>query len=253
MWGKNRWWFESVLSVLALLAMVRPAAAQAPANFTLKPGGKAVVQFEAFCTEFGKVFPTDVQAPNSVAPDAARAAMSYGISKGYNADAAKALQLQYAVWQTLGTANSPKGDATAQDVLTSGKTAPANPQGTSVLDAVKANQIKLTLDSWQPIGPKVAITSTATDNFYGRGQVTIENTSQQDLTLFMPVGTVFPAVDASQQTMAGYATNVQVTNPNPAPQRLPATGGGETTMLLPVLALGLLTLGGLTRLVRRRL
>ena len=247
----QRWLAVGLASTLALVISVSPVAAQSPATFTLQPGGRAVIQFEAFCTEFGKIFPTALQLPNAVAPDAARAAMSYGVAKGYTTDPAKALQLQYAVWQALGTANSPKGDATTQDVVTNGTTTPATPQGTSVLDAAKANQITLTLDSWQPIGSKVQITPTATDNFYGQGQLTITNTSQQAVTLYMPVGTLFPASDTSHQTMAGYATKVQVTNP--APQQLPKTGGEELSFLLPALALGLLTLGALTLGALRRI
>ena len=45
-----------IYSSVALLSGVTPVAAQAPATFTLQPGGRAVVQFEAFCTEFGKYF-----------------------------------------------------------------------------------------------------------------------------------------------------------------------------------------------------
>ncbi|MBC8163565.1 MAG: hypothetical protein H7Z42_20355 [Roseiflexaceae bacterium] len=247
---------SAVAAVAAVvLASVSPVAAQAPTSFTLQPGGKAVVTFEAFCTEFGQVFPSAVQLPDGVVAEPARSALAYGVGKNYNGDAAQALQLQYAIWQTLGTTNSPKGDATAQDVLTNGKTAPVAPQGTSVVDAAAANQVTLTLDSWQPIGPKVQITPTASDNFYGRGQITIENTSQQAVTLFMPVGTRFPATNAAQQTMAGYATNAQVTNPqaaaDPAPAQLPSTSGGALNALLPLLALGLLALGGTLHLARR--
>jgi LPXTG-motif cell wall-anchored protein len=239
-----------LLVVVILLASVgtrRVFAQSAAQSFTLQPGGSAVVSFEAFCAEFGEVFPSGVQLPNGVAPDAARAAMAYGVSKGYNANAQQALQLQYAIWQALGATSSPRGDTIAQDVLTNGTTAPAAPQGVSVLDAVRANQITLTLDSWQPIGPKVEITNTATDHFYGRGQLTITNTTQQALTLYMPIGTVFPSVDATQQTMAGYATNVQVNNPQP--QQLPATGGDESIFAGLLLGIVLLV-GGLG--VRRR-
>ena len=242
----------SVMAVVALFVAVQPAAAQAPATFTLKPGSKAVVTFEAFCTEFGKLFPTGVQLPDGVVADPARAALSYGVSKGYPADATKALNLQYAIWLALGTANSPKGDATTQDVVANGKAVPANPQGTSLIDAAKANQVKLTLNSFQPIGPKVQVTTTASDNFYGQGQVTVENTTQQTLTLYMPVGTRFPAVDPKHQTLAGYATNVQVTDPAPQPSTLPATSGGEMNTMLPLLALALLVLGGAVGIVRRR-
>lgn len=233
-----------------LLFAVSTQAAQAqtaPTTFTLQPGGTATVTYEAFCIEFGEVFAAAVQLPSGLAPDAGRAALAYGVSKGYASDPAKALQLQYAIWQALGETTSPKGDTTAQDVLTNGKAVPANPQGTSVLDAVAAKNVTVTLVSWQPIGPKVAITQTATDNFYGRGTLTIQNTSQQALTLYMPVGTLFPSVNAAQQTMIGYATNVQVANPQPT--TLPATGGSEQGGLLALVAL-LLCAGAALRMTR---
>ena len=237
------------LALLACLGIGTASAQQAPTTFTLQPGGTAVVSYQAFCTQFGKIFPDGIQGPAGLAPDAARAAMSYAISKGYDKDGQQALQLQYGIWQALGTSNAPKGDATAQDVITNSKTPPANPQGTSVLDAFKANQITMTLNSWAPVGPKVAITATATDNFYGGGQLTIQNTSQQALTLYMPVGTLFPATNPSHQTMAAYATNVQVNNPQ---QTLPNTSGeDDSTVRFLLIALTLVGLGLAMHSMRR--
>lgn len=238
------------LALLVYFGIGTASAQQAPSTFTLQPGGTAVVSYQAFCTEFGKIFPDGIQGPSgSVAPAAAQAAMSYGISKGYDKDGQQALQLQYGIWQALGTTTAPTGDATAQDIATNGKTPPANPQGTSVLDAFKANQIKLTLNSWAPIGPKVAITSTATDNFYGGGQLTIQNTSQQALTLYMPVGTLFAPTNPAHQTMAAYATNVQVNNPQ---QTLPNTAGeDDSTIRFMLIALTLLGLGLAMHSMRR--
>lgn len=124
-----------------------------------------------------------------------------------------------------------------------------------MLDAFQANQVKVTLNSWAPIGAKVAITPSATDNFYGQGQLTVENTSQQALTLYMPVGTQFAAIDKAQQSVAAYATNVQVSNPQQAsstsgPNTMPNTGGADdASMPLLVAALALLGLGfGMHRL-----
>lgn len=230
------------------------SAQQTPTTFTLQPGGKAVIDFEAFCIQFGEVFPNGIQGPSGLAPDAVRGALSYGVSKRLNANEQQALQLQYAIWQAIGAQGSPQGDATAQDVLANGKTPPANPQGRSLLDAFGTNQVKLTLTNWTPIGNKVAITPSATDNFYGRGQMTVENTSQQALTLYMPVGMQFASVDPAQQSMAGYATNVQVTNPQISSihNTLPNTGGEEPSVLLLTAALSLLSLGLILHSMRRR-
>ena len=96
----------------------------------------------------------------------------------------------------------------------------------------RGGQVTVTLDSWQAIGQPVAIGS-ATDNFYGRGALTVTNSSQQALTLYMPVGTLFPPATAGDQTMAAYSTKADVSNPQPAsqgtgsqPGRLPQTAEG---------------------------
>ena len=74
-----------------------------------------------------------------------------------------------------------------------------------------------------------------TDNFYGKGQLTLENTSQEALTLAMPVGTIFQTPDAESQNMVGYATNVEVNNPTAT---LPETGmfDGRPSALLVLAA-----------------
>ena len=68
----------------------------------------------------------------------------------------------------------------------------------------------------------------------------------------MPVGTLFPSVNPAQQTMAGYSTDVQVNNPDPVAQRLPATGGTTSGLGLLWLALALLSSGMVLRLGLRR-
>jgi hypothetical protein len=182
-------------------------------TFTLQPGGTATVTFEAFCAQFGEDFPAAVQAPNATAPDNVRAALDYARRQGLIGSDQQALQVQYALWQLLGAVDSPRGEQAAQDIVAqSGTTPPAAPSGArSIVEAAQANQVRLTVTQWQPIGQPVAITQTATDNFYGRGTLTVENTSQQPLTLYMTVGTVFPAVNQAEQDMVGYATNIQTT------------------------------------------
>ena len=46
----------------------------------------------------------------------------------------------------------------------------------------------------------------ASDNFYGRGQMTIANTSQQVLTLYVPVGALFPPTTAGEQRTCGASS-----------------------------------------------
>jgi LPXTG-motif cell wall-anchored protein len=217
------------------------ASAAPTKSFTLQPGGKATITFEAFCVNFGKLFPDGINAPSGdIAPDKVRAALEYAQEKGLTTDSKQALQVEYAIWQLGGTTNSPKGDALAQDVIAAANSATvSDPQGVSILEAAKTNQITMTLDTWEAIGDKQQITATASDHFYGRGQLTVENATQQALTLYMPTGTIFPPT-SNAQNMAGIQTDVQVNNPS-----LPKTGGeGDLAVLAVMLAGGLLIGGG---------
>lgn len=225
-------------------------------SFTLQPNGTATITFEGYCTNFGQKFPTSVQAPNAVAPDKIRGALAYIQSNNISASADKALEAQYAIWQLSGATNSPAGGADAKAVVDASSSAPANPQGTSVLDAAKAGQVTLTVASWQPIGDKVAI-GAASDNFYGRGTLTVKNVSNEALTLYLPLGALFPPATAGDQTMAAYSTNTDVSNPQPAsqgtgsqPGRLPQTADGAADNSWLFLIGGIALLG--TGLVLRR-
>ena len=206
-----------IIGALALAMLVASGVRSTQAqgantgSFTLPAGASATISFTAFCTNFGQKFPTGVQSPNALAPDKIRAALAYIQAQNLYANEQQALEAQYAIWQLAGATGSPAGSDVAKAVVAAANTAPINPQGTSLLDAVKANQVALSLASWAPIGNPVPLTSSgATDHFYGKGTVTVRNTGQQPLTLFMPVGTLFPPSVAGNQTMAGFATDVQV-------------------------------------------
>ena len=243
---------------LALLVLGGgPAFAQGGGaqSFTLQPNGTATITFEGYCTNFGQKFPTSIQTPNAVAPDKIRGALAYIQANNLSASPDKALEAQYAIWQISGATGSPAGGADAKAVVDAAGSAPANPQGTSVLDAAKAGDVTETVASWQPIGDKVAI-GAASDNFYGRGTLTIKNTSDKALTLYMPLGALFPPATAGDQTMAAYSTKTDVSNPQPAaqgtgsqPGRLPQTaeGAADTSWLFVAGGIALLGAGLLLR------
>lgn len=247
----------AALSIAALLVLAGGPAALAQSRgaqtFTLEPGGKATIDFTAFCLDFGVKFPTSIQAPNDTAQANVRAALDYIQSNNLTADQNKALEAQYAIWQLRGATGSPAGGDQAKAIVAAAKTPPAALQATSVVDAAKAGQVQVAVSSWQPVGQPVQLGS-ASDNFYGQGVVTVTNTSQQRLTLYMPVGTLFPPATQGDQTMAAFATNVQTQNPQPqaqAPQQLPNTadGGALPSWALVFGALALLAAGYFTRTV----
>jgi len=240
----QRWMAIMAVVAAMLVAVSSPAQAQTGANdaFTLQPGGVATITFEAFCTEFGKFFPETIVVPTGVAADNVRAALGYVQQKAYAADGKQALEANFGIWQIAGATRATGGGDITQDVIKNGTTVPIDPAGTSIVDAAKAGQVKLTLSSWAPIGEKVAILNAA-DHFYGRGTLTVENTSTQAIELYMPVGTTFPGSEARFQVMGGYPTDVEVNNPN-----LPTTAGADQPITMMALgALVLLAAGWMLR------
>lgn len=237
-----------LFAALAALASVTPVAAQPGRTFTLQPGGKATVSFIAFCTEFGDKYPDQLLLPTDVARPEVRAALQYIADNGLANDPARALQGQYAIWTVLGQP-APAGDATAQQVVAFARAnTVTDPQGTSLLNAAKAGQVRLTLQGWEPASPVTQITTSARDHFYGRGRLLVENVSGQALTLYMPVGTQFPPTVQPHQVMAAYLSDVTVSNPVTT---LPQTSGGGAPLGLAAGLLAAAAFAGLARRWRR--
>jgi hypothetical protein len=211
-----------LLFVLVSASLVRAAPPQALAQqpFTLLPGGSATISFEAYCTEFGKLYPQQILPPTGdLATDDIRAALDYIGQNDLGADTTTALDANYAIWALTGAQGLPTPSATTQDVLDNATTAPADPAGTSIFEAADDGKVTVTLGEWSPASDKVQILS-ATDNFYGRGTLVVENNSTESLDLFMPIGTLFPGSETRFQVMGGFAIDVDVNNPT-----LPNTSG----------------------------
>lgn len=239
--------------IVMLSTMFAPPAARAQSNeitFKLGPGGTAMITFVAYCTDFGKFFPEQIQGPNgNVAADPIPAALAYISSLGIADDSAKALEANFAIWQLAGATRATGGGDLTKDVKANATTPPSAPAGAiSILDAAKDGKATLTLDSWTPIGDKVKILN-ATDHFHGRGTLMVENTSTEVLTLYMPTGTLFPGVETRLQVMGAYAEDVQTID-----ARLPATGAGDElpTAALALVALALLAGGVSLRTATRQ-
>lgn len=244
-----------LVALLGVLGLGR-AQAQPTQTFTLAPGGRATITFIAFCTNYGQNFPDQVQAPDGLADANIRGALAYIQQQGIGDREADALDAQYGIWRVQGVAGSPQGGQIANDVVSAAGTPVQEPQGTSLLDAAQSGQVQVAVASWQPLGQKVDL-GTVNDYFYGRGTLTVTNTSGQELTLYHPVGALYAPTSAGNQTMAAYMTNVDVQNPQPTPQptsqpsQLPNTGAGDGALSIPALGLAallLLALGwGLSR------
>lgn len=207
-----------VLVVVALL-WVAPAAAQSQGEqFTLEPGASATLQFEGFCAQFGEPFPDSLRGPTGLADEPIRAALTLARAQGLTGSDQDALQVQYAIWQLQGEQDAPQGGDLARDVLNRSRTAqaPAPAGATSLVDALAAGQVRVEVTAFAPVGAPVEIAPGVSDNFYGRGTLTVTNLSGQQLNLYMPVGTVLASSDPGDQDLVAYATSADTANVDPA-------------------------------------
>lgn len=247
-----------LVGLLGITAQPTTAQMQNVETFTLQPGGQAMVMFEAYCLDFGRAFPDNVQRPAGMAPDPIRGALMYARSQNLTDTKEEALSLQHAIWRLSNVQGSPQGDTLTEQIVNNAQSTNVTPMAgaMSLLDAVSANQVSVTVNSWQPLGEEIQI-GNVMDHYRGTGQLTVSNTSQQPLTLYMPVGAIFPSSDQAVQNMTGFATSVQVQNPaTPTPQptntpqpqpplQLPDTGAdtGSLAWLLGLAAVGVVGVG----------
>jgi len=199
----------SLLTLAALLFVFGLTSATAMAQplpqatggqvLTIAAGQSASVQVRGFCLDFGKPFPSQSSAPTGLAPDQARAALNYAVSKGY--DTSDPAQVQEAIWFLVSGEWHRTDHAMAQEIVDAAKNGnmPATPSGTSLIDALQANNLTATI-SFTPGGGL-----TGSDAFYGDGSLMIKNNGTQDVQVYLPFGSVFPPANSADQRLIGYA------------------------------------------------
>jgi len=202
--------------------------------FTVPPGGRVQVTFTAFCIQFGDYsFPYAIQAPNAnnnpaLATDAVRKLLIYAKNNKVENDPQKALEVQRAIWRQLGVKGISGGDSAISGSQNITISDPANAR--SILDKTGWNNKEWGLDttSWTPLSEPLHLTDSAIDFFYGRGLMTVKNNTNNQLSLFMPDGTIiYPAGKGRHQQIAGYLTGVTVIV-------MPKTAGVSMPLVLAV-------------------
>jgi hypothetical protein len=234
-------------AALAALLWVGPAAAQGDTGqqgevFTLQPGASATVRFQGFCYQFGESFPSAVGAPTGLAEESIRAALTLARAQGLTGSDQDALEVQYAIWQLQGEQDAPAGGDVARDILNRSRTAqaPAPAGVTSLIDAAGAGQVRIEVTEFAAVGAPIQITDSATDNFYGRGSLVVTNLSGQELSLYMPVGTLIPSQNPEEQDLVAFSTGVEVAQaaqatqaPTTAPTAAPTTAPTSAPVAAP--------------------
>ncbi|HEX6607423.1 MAG TPA: hypothetical protein VF276_10965 [Chloroflexia bacterium] len=210
--------FVSGFTSAAAVAQPLPQATGGQ-TITIAAGQSATLQVRGFCLDFGKLFPSQSNAPTGLAPDQVRAALNYAVSKGY--DTSDPRQVQEAIWFLASGAWHRDDHALGQEIVDAAKNGnmPATPAGTSLIDALQANNLTATVS----ITPGGGLTGS--DAFYGDGTLTIKNNGTQDAQVYLPFGSVFPPANSAEQRLIGYALA--------AAQPAATTTAGATTTVEP--------------------
>lgn len=209
---------------LALAFVLLPGSSRASAlqqqqnTITVPAGGTATFTARGFCLDFGKPFPSQATSVNGLAADNVRAALNYSIQKGYTEGSPD--QVELAIWFLRDNTWRNDQHTVAQEIVNNATSAnvPVPGSATSLADAVAQNQVTVSGN----------FTAQTADHFYGDGQVTITNKGTSDLTLYVPIGTIFevPGAAGNFQTLAVYPLSApaQVTGTPAVTQTSVVTG-----------------------------
>ena len=227
-----------------------PATAQEKINVetrvTVPAGGEATFDVNAFCLEYGEPFPDSVDSPSAMATDDVRQILLSAVKQGIAQS--DPLQTNLAVWRqiegTWGYDDDAVDRSVAESLLESGaamSTDPLASDGTALDAAIADGSVTVTINDWANANGEKVFESDAP--YYGSGSVVVTNTTDQELTLYYPVGMVLPAQNEAQQDMLSYSAQTR----DPAPEGLPKTGAGDVLPLLLMLAGVVLVVAGLGR------
>ena len=238
-----RWLLSAGLALCGLMLLAAPyVAAQNTVDvppITIAAGKDATINVKTFCIEYGKPFPAQFPAlgPNPIDPRVVQI-LRYAISKGYTES--DPYQVQLAIWRQ--TTGQWKGTnrARAEEIFNNAAQAPAapNPSAGSVAlaQAVQANNIQLTADSWN------ALPAAPEQNSWSANAVLrLTNRGSNDVTITLPVGILVDAQGQEQDTVM-YVSNIQAQPTNtPAPTAtqaatatpVPATPRPAATQTMP--------------------
>lgn len=225
----------------SLFAGTGRGQAQSASNvFTLQPGEIATITFESFCIDYGKAFPGAVGLPETVVADAAiQGAVGYAFGKRYTA--AKPNEVQFAIWELQAAVGSPATGAEGKEIIANVQAAALPLSGpASVLDAMRDGRLKASMGTFGGIGEKITLIGY-NDYYQGRGELIVENIASEAQTLYLPVGTLFPAPGPEYQNMVGYQAGIQISNlqptatlPQPTATTVPATATTAPATATPI-------------------
>ncbi len=189
-------------------------------------GGEATIDFETFCLEFGKDFPTALGMPDGRAPDDVLRVLKTAVQEGL-VDS-ESLQTQLAIWSLIeGGFPYPADEidpSIAADLIERSADADISPiegDGTALDVAVANGSIQATSENFTFV--ETDMVRPDGEPYKGRGTLLLTNTTDEDLTIFFSLGIVFRAGDEAQQDIVAYATELEEQpTPTPTPTETPA-------------------------------
>ena len=210
--GKLSLWLGSVgllATLLLYLFAAQPAnaATATPLVVTIPPGSVALVAVNGFCLNRGLPFPGDTLAFYELASDEIRQAISYSLDQGYVEEDLFAVQLS--VWSIANGPNPAKLFRTADDrrltadieQRASSHKLPDTPAGAISLEkAVTDGSI---------IAEVIGFRNLSDPPYYGEGTLTLQNLTDKELKVAIPVGLRFRDTrNSGVQDMGIYATEL---------------------------------------------
>jgi hypothetical protein len=167
-------------------ALAAPLGAVPGWSVTIPAGSTGSIEVSGIALQPGAALPTGTLdlAIQSLAPDAVRTALFYGIDWGYTATEPD--QVALAVWWMQNNA-WPTGDHTiAQRIADAAASSPGtpswNPDGRNLLTVVQSGQAT--------IAP-LTLTPSAQNPALGSGTLLVTNTGINSVTVYLPYGTLF--------------------------------------------------------------
>ena len=237
----RRYFLGFIVLVSTLIGLsVGALSTQAQENFevgetsvVVPANGQATINFEAFCIEVGKDFPTTLGDPNPErAPEAVRKVVKAAIEGGQIEN--DKLQTQIAIWQQINGEwpydESIVDRTVAQSLIDTADTltlSAIQPEGVPLDEAVADGTVTISSEDFQAADAPDA--QAGDPPYYGRGTLTVVNNTAEDVTVYFPFGLVFDAPTDTEQDVVAFATDLQqAATPTPEVTETPTVEATET-------------------------
>jgi hypothetical protein len=193
-----------LLFALAMVPTAKAASDVSETTFTIPAGETITLDVSAFCLEFGEPFPARVSLTADKASINVRRVMKAAALTGAIQD--EVLQTQLAIWRAVEGDWSVDEDeaefALASALFTASSkqnTAPLDAQGLPLNAALRSGAVEVEVVEWEALNAEQL--EDGDEPYYGLATLSLKNTSDEDLDLYVPLGLVLASDDEDAQDM----------------------------------------------------